>query len=85
MIDGLVLAGDHSHKIAKLIFVAGDRAFEGLYTLVNGYGQVVGFWFVHGTTLREVEPMLRGVARRVLKGLATCYSTLIQNISTISH
>ena len=46
MVDGLVLSGDHSHKVAKLVHVAGTRAFEGLYTLMNGYGQVVGFWCV---------------------------------------
>ncbi len=44
MIDGLVLAGDHSHKVAKLVHVGGARAFEGIYTLLNGYGQVVGYW-----------------------------------------
>ena len=59
-----MLQGDHSHKIAKLVHSGGTRAFEGLYTLMNGYGQVVGFWFTHGTTLEELEPMLRGVARR---------------------
>ena len=73
MVDGLVLSGDHSHKVAKLVYVSAQssaqssahtQAFEGLYTLMNGYGQVVGFWFVHGTTLQELEPMLRGVARR---------------------
>ena len=63
-VDGIVLQGDHSHKIAKLVHSGATRAFEGLYTLMNGYGQVVGFWFVHGTTLEELKPMLQGVAWR---------------------
>jgi hypothetical protein len=64
MQDGLELAGDHSHKYCKLIFVFGGRAFEGLYTLMNGVGKIVGFWFTSGTSLEELETVARGVARR---------------------
>ena len=67
MVDGEVLAGDHSHKYCKFIFIAGDKAdkaFEGLYVLMNGFGKIVGFWFTHGTSTEEIENVLRGVARR---------------------
>jgi len=64
MVDGIVLGGDHSHKVAKLVFISGTRGFSGLYTLMNGYGQVVGFWFTHSTNLKELEDVLRGVAHR---------------------
>ena len=64
MIDGLVLSGDHSHKIAKLCYVGGTRAFEGVFTLMNQYGQVAGFWFVYATHMELLRDALEGVARR---------------------
>ena len=63
-LDGKILCGDHSHKIAKLVHVGGERAFEGLYSLMNEYGQIIGWWFVHSTNLSEVREKLKSVAKR---------------------
>lgn len=64
MILGRFLSGDHSHKVAKVVLIQGNRVFHGVYTLMNEFGQILGFWFTSGTNLEEVEEALRGVARR---------------------
>jgi hypothetical protein len=70
MVFGKCLSADHSHKVAKVVLIAGERAFEGIYTVMNEFGKVLGFWFVNGTTLAEVEIALRGIdARYNLNGL----------------
>jgi hypothetical protein len=56
MIDGVTLAADHSHKIVKVIQVAGQKTFEGIYTIMNPHGQIMGYWLTNGTSLEEVKP-----------------------------
>ena len=63
-ISGRYLSGDHSHKVAKVILMQGTRAFEGMYTVMNEYSQILGFWFVNGTSLSEIEPCLQGLNAR---------------------
>ena len=63
--DARALCGDHSFKFAKMVYIAGGRAFEGLFVLMNGVGRVIGFWFTSGTSMSELEPVFRGVARRM--------------------
>ena len=64
MVSGKALSGDHSHKIAKVILIEGKRGFQGLYTLMNEFGKIVGFWLVNSTNMREVEERLRDIERR---------------------
>lgn len=46
-IDGINLKGDASHKLTKLVYVNVDeKVYHGLYTLMNEYGQVMGWWFI---------------------------------------
>ena len=59
MVDGTCFAGDHSHKITKVILLEGDRAYGAMYSLMNPYGQVMGWWFMNGTSLDEVKPYIR--------------------------
>jgi hypothetical protein len=61
---GSFLSADHSHKVAKVVLIQGERGFEGVYTIMNEFGKILGFWFVNGTTLQEVEGCLRGINRR---------------------
>jgi hypothetical protein len=42
MIGGLLLSGDHFHKIGKVIRIAGERGFVGLYTVMNCSNGVEG-------------------------------------------
>ena len=39
--DGQILAGDESHKTTKSIRVTDAKAFQGVYTMVNEFNQVV--------------------------------------------
>ena len=58
-------AGDASMKVPKLIRIhGGDQPFKSLYTLMNGYGEIVGAWFLENDTCAELKPMLEGVNRR---------------------
>jgi hypothetical protein len=66
MVGGRFLSADHSHKFAKVVLIQGNRGFEGLYTVMNEFGKILGWWFVNGTTLREVESSLRGINRRYM-------------------
>ena len=61
MVGGRNLSADHSHKVAKVVLVQGQRAFDGLYTVMNEFGKILAFNFVNGTNLREVEDALRGL------------------------
>ena len=68
---GRCLSGDHSHKVAKRIRLLGTRGYEGLYMVLNEFGHVLGFGFVNSTSLLEIEPNLRALARRYyMRGLA---------------
>ncbi len=64
MIDGITLSGDHSFKVAKVMSLGGAKPFAAMYTLMNEYGQVGGWWFTHGTSLKEIKPHIMGVAKR---------------------
>lgn len=64
IINGDVLCGDHSRKTAKFIRLKGVRIFKALYTLMNGYGQVVGIWFCMTESMEELQPLLKNVAKR---------------------
>jgi len=41
MIDGLHLKCDHSFKVTKCIRMDGDLVFDGMFTIMNEYGQIV--------------------------------------------
>ena len=64
MVDGTCFAGDHSHKITKVILVEGDRAYGAMYSLMNPYGQVMGWWFTNGTSLEEIKPYIQKLMHR---------------------
>jgi hypothetical protein len=64
MVSGKYLSGDHSHKIAKVVLIEGKHGFQGLYTIMNEFGKIVGFWFVNSTNMKELEDRLRDLERR---------------------
>jgi len=45
MITGSILKGDMSFKMAKKIMADGGGQFDCIYTLMNEYGQILGYWF----------------------------------------
>ncbi|KAI3653227.1 hypothetical protein MP228_002652 [Amoeboaphelidium protococcarum] len=53
-VTGKVLSGDHTFKAAKVPVSKSQQIFEGLYSLVNEYGQVAGFWLVPNKSLKEL-------------------------------
>jgi hypothetical protein len=55
MVNGLYISTDHCHKVTKCILVQGEKAFEGIYAVMNEYGQVMAWWLVHGTSLNEIK------------------------------
>ena len=52
--DGNIFKGDHSRKTAKLIRIKGARLFKSIYTLMNEFHQIIGFWFTIGESLQEL-------------------------------
>ena len=46
-IDGIMFKGDASHKVTKLVYVNTDeKVYLGLYTLMNEFGEIIGWWFI---------------------------------------
>ena len=73
-IDGLMFKGDASHKVTKLIYVNTDeKVYHGLYTIMNEYGQVTGWWFIRTGKMEELESS---------RGHIHMVSTLPLNMST---
>jgi hypothetical protein len=64
MNGGLLLSGDHFIKIGKVVLIDHERAFVGIYSVMNEFGKILLFRLVTGTTLLEVEDSLRGLNRR---------------------
>jgi ribonuclease D len=64
MQGGQHLSADHSHKYAKVVLTKGVRAYDGIYTVMNEFGKILGFYFVNGTSMREIEKALRGINQR---------------------
>ena len=64
-VTGGVLCGDHTFKIAKIPTIDSKPVFEAAYHLMNEFGQVLGFWFCHKSSIGELEPQLRAVSLSV--------------------
>jgi transposase len=64
-IDGIMFKGDASHKVTKLIYVNTDeKVYHGLYTLMNEFGEVIGWWFIRTGKMEELEDSIRKLKRR---------------------
>ena len=64
-VKAAILSGDHSFKITKLIYNSSNKAFEGLYTMMNGEGQVVAWWLVQSSNFDQIKPNLLKLAKRL--------------------
>ena len=65
MIDAQIIAGDSSLQVPKIIRVAlGAQCKKFLYTLMNGHGQIVGFWFVDQDSVEQLKPFFDAAQRR---------------------
>lgn len=64
MIDGRHLKVDHSFKITKCIRMDGSIVFEGMFTIMNEYGQIVAYWFTHGSNLGQLRANILQLAQR---------------------
>ncbi|KAI3650243.1 hypothetical protein MP228_004907 [Amoeboaphelidium protococcarum] len=68
---GNVLSGDHTFKAAKVPISKSQQIFEGLYSLVNEFGQVIGYWLVAGKSLKDLKAEFSDLrARYEMKGEA---------------
>ena len=67
MITGAILKGDMSFKMAKKIWADGRGQFESIYTLMNEYGQVLGYWFCRNKSVQQLEPELKNIMERYIK------------------
>ena len=64
-IDGIMLKGDASHKVTKLVYVNTDeKVYHGLYTLMNEFGEVTGWWFIRTGKMEELEESIRKMRKR---------------------
>lgn len=65
MISSTVLSGDHYFKLVRRSFqFDGRKAFEGAYSLVNEYSEIVANFLVVRKGLSELEMPLRAVCQR---------------------
>ncbi len=67
MINGKVMKGDMSFKLAKKVTCDRGRQFEAVYTLMNEFGQVLGFQFVRNTSFEQISGWLRQIKQRYLR------------------
>ena len=68
MVDGEILAGDASCKVPKLVKLGdGGQYKKFLYSVMNGHGQIVGFWFVDQDSAECLKPMFDEVNARFVK------------------
>lgn len=66
-IDGVIFKGDASHKVTKLVYVNTDeKVYHGLYTLMNEFGEIIGWWFIRTGKMEELEEMIRKLRKRYL-------------------
>lgn len=64
-IDGVMFKGDASHKVTKLVYVNTDeKVYHGLYTLMNEFGEVIGWWFIRTGKMEELEHSIRKLKKR---------------------
>ena len=64
-IDGIMFKGDASHKVTKLVYVNVDeKVYHGLYTLMNEFGEVMGWWFIRTGKMEELENSIRMLRKR---------------------
>ena len=63
--DGIMFKGDASHKVTKLVYVNVDeKVFHGLYTLMNEFGEVTGWWFIRTGKMDEIEASIKRIKKR---------------------
>lgn len=63
--DGQMFKGDASHKVTKLIYVNTDeKVYHGLYTLMNEFSEVIGWWFIRTGKMEELEDSIRRLKKR---------------------
>ena len=75
--DGQILAGDESHKITKSIRVTDAKAFQGVYTMVNEFNQVVLQVVFFSFLLFVLAPSIRAYISRSVyfeKRAIVCFS-----------
>ena len=64
-IDGIMFKGDASHKVTKLVYVNTDeKVYHGLYTLINEFGEIIGWWFIRTGKMEELEDSIRKMKKR---------------------
>jgi hypothetical protein len=63
-LTGTILRGDHTFKVAKVPFQDHQRIFQAMYSLMNEYGQILGYWMVNCKSLNEIKKELEMVKRR---------------------
>jgi hypothetical protein len=63
-LKGRILKGDHTFKIAKIPFQLMEKVFEASYSVMNEFGQIIGYWMTVSRSLNELREELGLVAKR---------------------
>jgi len=63
-LTGDILCGDHTFAVAKVPTQNYTKIFEGLYSIMNEYGQIMAYYMTCSKTLSEIEDNLKRVAAR---------------------
>ncbi|GAQ90826.1 hypothetical protein KFL_006900010 [Klebsormidium nitens] len=88
MVDGLYLRGDHTFRSASKVKVQeGGKAYEAMYTVMNGFSKVAAQWMVGDTSFREIEGGLRDLMKRYEENFQDRWANLgtIRNSYTLCH
>jgi len=61
---GRVLGTDHTFKIARKIYMDGERMYEAALLVINEYGQIIAHYFLSSKSHDELKPLLQQLLRR---------------------
>ena len=66
-VGGKYLRGDHSFKLVKKMVVEGERPFVAIYSVMNEYSEIVGYWFCRTKSQKELTSALSHIEARYKK------------------
>ncbi len=58
---GKIMKGDHTFRVAFTSTQYFDRVYEALFTVMNGKGEIMGYWLCQSKSLEELSEELKQV------------------------
>ncbi len=61
---GRIIKCDHTHKSAKIVKVNGEKPCEALFSVMNEFNEIMGFYITGGKSMSELEEALKAMRKR---------------------